>query len=175
MWGKRLRVATLIQLRTLWGETERGRPPPRPVGYTSGGSFHQAFSYETSMQRFAPETREMATLEAFHQRAREARATRDWSAVEVMLDEHVVVRTQEGERHGRAAALDLVRRMAEERSRVAIVGPRGGLISVLVSPRQATRRIEYEQTYRLENDKINEIIDLGRTPDQVYRQRSQPN
>ena len=147
------------------------------------------------MQRFAPETREMAILEAFHQRAREARATRDWSAVEdprglppagargprhaglleVLLDEYVVVRTQEGERHGRAAALDLVQRMAEERSRVAIVGPRGGLISVLVSPRHATRRIEYEQTYRLENDKINEIIDLGRTPDQVYRQRSQPN
>ena len=127
------------------------------------------------MQRFAPETREMAILEAFHQRAREARATRDWSAVEAMLDEHVVVRTKEGAREGRAAALDLVQRMAEERSRVAIVGPRGGLISVLVSPRQATRRIEYEQIYRLENDKISEIIDLGRTPDQVYRQRSQPN
>ena len=93
----------------------------------------------------------------------------------MMLDERVVVRTQEGERHGRAAALELVRRMAEERSRVAIVGPRGGLISVLVSPRHATRRIEYEQTYRLEHDKITEIIDLGRTPDQVYRQRSQPN
>ena len=127
------------------------------------------------MQRFAPETREMATLEAFHQGAREARATRDWSAVEAMLDEHVVVRTREGALEGRAAALDLVQRMAEERARVAIVGPRGGLISVLVSPRHATRRIEYERAYRLEHDKIVEIIDLGRTPDQVYRQRSQPN
>ena len=27
----------------------------------------------------------------------------------------------------------------------------------------------------ISRDKINEIIDLGRTPDQVYRQRSQPN
>ena len=127
------------------------------------------------MQRFAPETREMATLEAFHQGAREARATRDWSAVEAMLDEHVLVRTRGEARQGRQAALDLVQRMVEERARVAIVGPRGGLISVLVSPRHATRRIEYEQTYRLEHDKIVEIIDLGRTPDQVYRQRSQPN
>ena len=117
----------------------------------------------------------MATLEAFHQGAREARATRDWSAVEAMLDEHVVVRTRGEVRQGRQVALDLVQRMAEERARVAIVGPRGGLISVLVSPRHATRRIEYEQTYRLEHDKIVEIIDLGRTPDQVYRQRSQPN
>ena len=127
------------------------------------------------MSRFAPETRELATLEAFHQRAREARASRDWSAVEAMLDERVVVRTREGAREGRAAALSLVKQMAEERSRVAIVGPRGGLISVLVSPRHATRRIEYEQIYRLEHDKIAEIIDLGRTPDQVYRARSQPN
>ena len=47
------------------------------------------------MSRFAPETRELATLEAFHQRAREARASRDWSAVEAMLDERVVVRTRE--------------------------------------------------------------------------------
>ena len=127
------------------------------------------------MSRFAPETRELATLEAFHQRAREARASRDWSAVEAMLDERVVVRTRGGAREGRAAALSLVKQMAEERSRVAIVGPRGGLISVLVSQRNATRRIEYEQIYRLEHDKIAEIIDLGRTPDQVYRARSQPN
>ena len=127
------------------------------------------------MQRFAPGTREMATLEAFHQRAREAQASRDWSAVEAMLAEDVVVRTRDDVREGRPAALDLAQRMVEERSRVAIVGPRGGLISVLVSPRHATRRIEYEQIYRLEDDKINEIIDLGRTPDQVYRQRSQPN
>ena len=68
-----------------------------------------------------------------------------------------------------------MKQMTEERSRVAIVGPRGGLISVLVSQRNATRRIEYEQIYRLEHDKIAEIIDLGRTPDQVYRARSQPN
>ena len=65
--------------------------------------------------------------------------------------------------------------VVQEKYRITVVGPRGGLISVLIRAKTATRRIEYEQTYRLRNDKIAEIIDLGRTPDQVYRARSQPH
>ena len=117
----------------------------------------------------------MEILEDFHKKVRAANADRDWSLVEAMIEEHAIVRMQTGVREGRDAVIELVKKMARERQRVSVVGPRGGLISVLVSQRSSTRRVEHEQIYRLHDDKIAEIIDLDRTPDQVHRLRSQPN
>lgn len=127
------------------------------------------------MSRFAPESRELTVLGEFYQKVRVANADRDWSSVAAMIDEHASVRTRSGVKVGRQAVLELVKVVVQEKYRITVVGPRGGLISVLIRAKIATRRIEYEQTYRLRNDKIAEIIDLGRTPDQVYRARSQPN
>ena len=67
--------------------------------------------------------------------------------------------------------------MAQEPYRASIVAPKGGLVSVLISPIRidGDRRGSREQIYRLRHDKIVEVIDLGRTPQMVNRPLSQPN
>ena len=127
------------------------------------------------MPRFASETRELEILQEFHRKVRIANSERDWQPVEDMMDEKAILRTKGKVTEGRAAIVELVRILAQMRYKIAVVGPRGGLISVLVSPPSTTRRVEHEQIYRIHNDKIVELIDLGRTPNQVYRLRSQPN
>jgi hypothetical protein len=64
----------------------------------------------------------------------------------------------------------------KQRYKAKIVAPKGGLTTVIISPvlTDGVRGKEHEIVLRVYHDKIAEVIDLGRTPDMVYRPESQP-
>lgn len=130
-----------------------------------------------TMARFAPQSRECNVLADFLRRVQEAHRTGDYKAVEAMLAPDVLLRTKEGEQQGVPAAMEFLKGMGRQRYRAQIVAPKGGLITVNVSPilLDGSWGKSHEQVYRLYKDKVVEIMDLGRTPDMVYRPASQPN
>jgi hypothetical protein len=127
--------------------------------------------------RFATQTRECQVLKEFLRRVQEAHRTGDYGPVEAMVAPDAVLRTAQGERQGAAAVIELLKAMGAQRYRAQIVAPRGGLVTVNVSPVTIDGGWgpAHEQVYRLYHDRVVELIDLGRTPEMVYRRRSQPN
>lgn len=129
------------------------------------------------MPKRATQTREMELLTEFFRRISEAYRTGDFGPVDELIDPDVVLRTQQGERQGVAAVTDFLKAMGKERWKGQIVAPKGGLVTVLISPvtSEGGWGRGHEQVYRIHHDKLVELIDLGRTPDMVYRPGSQPN
>ncbi|MEE9284329.1 MAG: hypothetical protein V3V35_01235 [Dehalococcoidia bacterium] len=129
------------------------------------------------MPRRAPQTREMDVLTEFLRRVQKARATADYEPFEMMVGADAVLQTADGETRGADAVVGHLRAMGRERYRVQIVAPKGGLITVLVSPVTINGGWgrSHEQIYEVYRDKVVGLTDLGRTPDMVYRRRSQPN
>ena len=125
----------------------------------------------------ATQTREVDVLAEFLMRVHHAIGTGEYGPVEELLDAEVQVRTRVGQVSGIPAAIDFFKVMAQEPYRASIVAPKGGLVTVLISPIRidGDRRGSREQIYRLRHDKIVEVIDLGRTPQMVNRPLSQPN
>lgn len=130
------------------------------------------------MTPFAPQTREIDMLLGFFRRLKTAESTRDYSLVEQMIDPKAVLYTREGEKEGRETVLAHLREMAKQPNRKQIVAPKGGRITVLVSSLSAMGTLEgrpREQVYHIRQDHLVGLVDLGRTPDMVYRPESQPN
>ena len=130
-----------------------------------------------AMPRRATQTREMDVLTEFLRRVQKARATSDYGPVEEMVAPDATVLTGDGEDRGAEALVGLLRRMGGKRFRAQIVAPKGGLITVLMSPvtRDGGWGPSWEQIYEIYDDQVVGLTDLGRTPDMVYRSRSQPN
>ena len=124
------------------------------------------------------QTREVDVLGELFRRVKTADVTGDYTHVEEMIDQDAVLLTREGEEKGIETIIRHLREMGGQgRYRVQIVAPKGGLIAVLIHPvsfEGVTVGRGREQTYRLRQDKLIELIDLGRTPDMVYRPESQP-
>ncbi|MBI3743190.1 MAG: nuclear transport factor 2 family protein [Chloroflexi bacterium] len=131
----------------------------------------------SDMARFAPACREVAFLEDFFARLRKAEKNGDFSLVRALVADDAILRTSGAVEPGADAVMAFLQVMAKNRWRIAIVGPKGGLISVLVSPLANDGSIgqSHEQVYHINHDKLVELIAIGRTPDMVYRPRSQPN
>lgn len=126
----------------------------------------------------ATQTREVDVILELFRRMRAAEATGDYSGVEAMVRQDAVLLTRAGERRGEDAVVQHLREMGAQRYRAHIVGPRGGLVSVLVSALSlegTPTGQAHEQVYRLSHDQLAGLIDLGRVPQQVYRPESQPN
>ena len=127
---------------------------------------------------FATQTREVGFLMQLFRRLRQAEASHDYAPVERMIDPSSFLRTEVGIVEGRKAVLQHLRRLQAQQFRMEIVAPKGGLITVLVSDRGGDAEpsgSRHEQVYRVADDHLLEIIDLGRTPEQVHRPESQPN
>ena len=134
-------------------------------------------SFPMKMFPRATQTREVDVLAEFLMRVYHAMETGEYGPVEELLDPEVQVRTRAGQVSGIPAATDFFKVMTQEPYRASIVAPKGGLATVLISPVRidGDRRGSHEQIYRLSHDRIVEIIDLGRTPEMVYRPLSQPS
>lgn len=130
------------------------------------------------MSPFASQTREVAFLIRFFRMLKTAKGTGVWAPVEALIDPQAFLRTKAGVTAGAKAVLQHLQAMQEHPFQVSIVAPKGGLITVLVSSMdregQPVNR-GHEQVYRILRDHLVELIDLGRTPQQVYRPESQPN
>jgi hypothetical protein len=125
----------------------------------------------------APQTRDCDVLLEFLRRVQQARHTGDYGPVEAMLAPDVILRTAQGESKGAAHVVEHLKELDKTPYRAQIVAPRGGLMTVNISPITIDGGWgpAHEQVYRLYYDKVVEMIDLGRTPEMVYRDRSQPN
>ena len=78
---------------------------------------------------------------------------------------------------GSKVVLDYLLEMEEEPYTMEIVAPKGGLLTVLVTPVLGHGQPPVdsrEQVYGILHDRLAEVIDLGRTPAQVERPESQP-
>lgn len=129
------------------------------------------------MSPFAPQTREVDFLMRFFKQLRLAKATGNYAPVEKLIDPQAALRTTKGTSLGSRVVLEHLRLMEEQPYHMEIVAPKGGLMTVLVSPDTAERSpltSSHEQVYRILQDRLVELIDLGRTPQQVYRPESQP-
>jgi len=130
------------------------------------------------MSPFAPQTREIDFLMRFFKKLRLAKASGSYTLVEKLIDPQAILRTMTGSSKGSKAVLEHLRLMEEQPYHMEIVAPKGGLMTVLVSPIMHGERLPglgYEQVYRILNDNLLEVIDLGRTPGQVFRPESQPS
>ena len=129
------------------------------------------------MPHRATQTREMDVLTEFIRRVQQARATSDYGPVKEMITPDALLRTADGETRGAGAVVDLLKEMNRERFRAQIVAPKGGLITVLISPvtRDGGWGRSREQVCEVYRDQVVGLTDLGRTQDMVYRPRSQPN
>ena len=128
--------------------------------------------------RRGAETREVETLMKLFRRIKVAHGTGDYAAVADMVHEDAVLRTVEGEEHGRDPIIRHLKMIEDSRHQTEIVAPKGGLVTVVMTPisRDGSRTGKgYEQIYRLAHDRLVELIDIGRTPDMVNRPESQPS
>lgn len=125
----------------------------------------------------APQTRECDVLKKFLRRVLQAHHTGDYGPVEAMIAPDAILRTAQGEREGAAQIIEHLKELGKAPYRAQIVAPKGGLVTVNISPITIDGGWgpAHEQVYRLYHDKLAELIDLGRTPEMVYRPRSQPN
>jgi len=126
----------------------------------------------------ASQTHELAFLLDFFRKARAAAESGDYAALEPMVREDARLMTVAGEKIGRQAVLEHVKSMHQQQHRIQIVAPKGGLITVLVVPLSREDTLigrGHEQVYRVVQDQLVKLIDLGRTPSMVYRLESQPN
>ena len=125
----------------------------------------------------ATQTREVDFMIEFFRRLKSAERTGDYPPVAEMVHPDAVLNTPAGEQKGVQPIIQHLRGMGEQRYRAEIVAPKGGLVAVLISRvslEGASIRPAHEQTYRLSHDKLVELIDIGRTPNLVYRPESQP-
>lgn len=123
------------------------------------------------------ETREVEVLSDLFRRLRRAETDGDYSPVEGMVHPDAVLRVRGGESIGREAVVNFLREMGKSKYKAQIVAPKGGLTTVLIEDvglGRARRSSAHEQIYRLLDDALVELIDIGRTPDMVYRSESQP-
>ena len=124
----------------------------------------------------APQTRDVDVLVEFLRRIQKARETWDYESAEEMIDPKAILRTRDGEKVGIDSIIRFLKTLGEKPYKAEIVAPKGGLATVLITPITIdTRAQSREQIYRIRNDKLIELIDMGRTPEMVYRPMSQPN
>ena len=126
----------------------------------------------------APETREIDFLTEFFRRAKLAASSGDYGRLEEMIAADAALVTRDGRISGSQAVIAHLKAMAREQYRAEIVAPKGGLCTVLVHSVSWDGRVvgkAYEQVFRVREDRLIELIDLGRTQDEVYRPESQPN
>ena len=97
--------------------------------------------------------------------------------IEEMLHPEVVLTTRQGQEQGFDPVIRHLKRLRGEPFRTQIVAPKGGLITVLITPIRMEGRLarSQEQVYRISHDRLIELVDLERTPDMVYRPESQPS
>ncbi len=126
---------------------------------------------------FATQTREMDFLLEFFNQMKLAAASGDYAALEPMIDEQAVFRTTGGRKVGRDLIVQHLKAMDKTRHRKQIVAPKGGYVTVNVLPLAFDGTLAgrpHEQIYHIRQDRLVELIDLGRTPDMVNRPESQP-
>ena len=130
------------------------------------------------MSPFAAQTREVDFLMRFFRQLRLSKATGDYGPVEALIDPQASLTTKAGVAVGSKAVLQHLQEMGKQPYKMSLVAPKGGLLTVLVAP-LANGGIPldrgHEQVYRILHDHLVELIDIGRTPQQVYRPESQPN
>ena len=126
--------------------------------------------------RRATQTREIDFITRFLRELMAAYSTWDYSAVEEMIHPEAVLTTRQSEQKGTDPIIRHLKEMGKRRFRTQIVAPKGGLVTVLITPvvPEGPRPVGVEQTYRILNDRLVGLIDFGRTPDMVYRPESQP-
>ncbi len=124
------------------------------------------------------QTHEVEFIMTFFHNLKLGKKTGDYTAVERLIAPDARLLTAKGERRGAKEVLEYLKEMEKQRYHMEIVAPKGGLVTVLVAP------VSYEgqpigrgreQVYRLLDEKLIELIDIGRTPQQVNRPDSQPN
>ena len=124
----------------------------------------------------AYQTRDVDILTEFLRRVYKARDTWDYEPVEAMIEENAILRTRDGEKVGRDPIIRHLKVLGEHEYKASIVAPKGGRSTVIITPVTIDTRPEsHEQFYRVKKDKIAELTDFGRKPEQVYRPLSQPN
>jgi hypothetical protein len=124
----------------------------------------------------AQQTRDIDFLVEFLRRIQKARETWDYELVEEMIHAKAILRTVDGEKTGVDPIIRFLKSIGEKPYKAEIVAPKGGLATVLITPITIdTRAQSREQIYRIRNDMLIELTDLGRTPEMVYRPMSQPN
>lgn len=126
----------------------------------------------------ASQTHELAFLLDFFRKIRLAAPSGDYAPLEQLIGQDARLLTAAGEKSGRQAVLEHLKNMQQQRHRVQIAAPKGGLITVIVVPLSREDTLVgrgREQVYRIAHDQLVALIDLGRTPNMVYRPESQPN
>ena len=126
----------------------------------------------------ASQTHELGFLLDFFKKVRTAAQSGDYSPLEPLIRADAKLITAAGEQVGRETVLAQLKGMQQQRHRIQIVAPKGGLITVLIVPLSREDTLVgrgREQVYRVAEDQLIELTDLGRTPNMVYRPESQPN
>ena len=124
------------------------------------------------------QTHEVEFIMSFFHQLKLAKKTGVYAPVERLIAPDARLLTAKGEHKGAKEVLEHLKEMEKQRYHMDIVAPKGGLVTVLVAP------VSYEglpigrgreQVYRILDEKLIELIDIGRTPQQVNRPESQPN
>ncbi|MBM4406321.1 MAG: hypothetical protein FJ039_09120 [Chloroflexi bacterium] len=124
----------------------------------------------------AQQTRDIDFLVEFLRRVQKARETGDYQPVAALIHPKALLRTHGGEKTGVDPIVNHLKTLAEKPYKAEIVAPKGGLATVLITPITVdTRAQSHEQVYRIRGDMLIELIDMGRTPEMVFRPMSQPN
>lgn len=124
----------------------------------------------------AEQTRDVDVLVTFLSRLQRAFKNWEYAPVEQLLAKDVVVKTREGQVQGIDATIRHLKEMGKRRLDFIIAAPKGGYTTVQVRELTVDSKPHViEVTFHVQHDKIVEIIDLGRTPEMVYRPLSQPN
>ncbi len=124
----------------------------------------------------AVQTRDMDVLVEFLTRLQKAFKNWEYQPVEELMDPAISMRTRAGDIVGIDAAIRHLKVIGQTPHDFIIAAPKGGLTTVQFREIVVdTKPRVFEMTVRVQHDKVTEIIDLGRTPEMVYRPLSQPN